>query len=239
MINVKNYKYNITRERKKERIKMNNLFGIIASILFVGVIIVSAKAFEKAGKEASRKYIHIMLANWWIIAMLFFDNMIWAAFVPGLFVIINYLSYKKGIIKVMERDDGDDNKESPGTVYYAISLFILALLTFGPLKNPLIGLCGIFVMGYGDGLAAVVGKAVKSPEYRIKGNKKTLAGSMTMFLVTLLIMSGFLMYSGAEYAIIKSVLTAVLMTVVEAISIKGLDNITVPVLTSILALLMI
>ena len=60
-----------------------------------------------------------------------------------------------------------------------------------------------------------------------------------MFLVTLLIMSGFLMYSGAEYAIIKSVLTAVLMTVVEAISIKGLDNITVPVLTSILALLMI
>ena len=218
---------------------MNNLYGIIASILFVGVIIVSAKAFEKAGKEASRKYIHIMLANWWIIAMLFFDNMIWAAFVPGLFVIINYLSYKKGIIKVMEREDGDDNKESPGTVYYAISLFILALLTFGPLKNPLIGLCGIFVMGYGDGLAAVIGQAVKSKEFIIKGNKKSVAGSLAMFGVTLIIFLAFLTYSNSEYVVIKSILIAIFMTVVEAISIKGLDNITVPVLTSVLALLMI
>ena len=156
---------------------MNNIFGFIVSILYVGIIIVSAKVFEKAGKEASRKYIHIMLSNWWIIAMIFFDNMFWAAATPALFVIVNYLSYKKCIIKVMERDDKDDNKESLGTVYYALSLFILALITFGPLDNPIIGLCGIFVMGYGDGLAAVIGQAVKSKEIVVKGNKKSLAGS--------------------------------------------------------------
>ena len=55
---------------------MNNLFGVIVSIIFIGMIIVSAKVFEKAGKEASRKYIHIMLSNWWVIAMIFFDNLI-------------------------------------------------------------------------------------------------------------------------------------------------------------------
>ena len=115
---------------------MNNIFGLLVSLLYVGIIIVSAKVFEKAGKEASRKYIHIMLSNWWIIAMIFFDNMFWAAAAPAIFVIINYLSYKKGIIKVMERDDSDDNKESLGTVYYALSLLILALITFGPLNNP-------------------------------------------------------------------------------------------------------
>ena len=104
----------------------------------INFIIASAKVFEKAGKEASRKYIHIMLSNWWIIAMVFFDNMFWAAATPLLFVIVNYLSYKKGIIKVMERDDKDENKESLGTVYYALSLFILALLTFGPLYNPIL-----------------------------------------------------------------------------------------------------
>lgn len=218
---------------------MNNIFGIIVSILYVGIIIVSAKVFEKAGKEASRKYIHIMLSNWWIIAMIFFDNMFCAAATPALFVVVNYLSYKKGIIKVMERDDKDDNKESLGTVYYALSLFILALLTFGPLNDPIIGLCGIFVMGYGDGLAAVIGQAVKSKEFEINGNKKSLAGSGTMFCITLIIFVAFLIYNNADYTAIKAILVAMLMTIIEAVSIKGTDNLTVPLITSLLALLMV
>ena len=55
---------------------MNNLIGIIVSILYIALIIVSAKAFESAGKEGSRKFIHIMLSNWWFLAMYFFDNVI-------------------------------------------------------------------------------------------------------------------------------------------------------------------
>ncbi len=218
---------------------MNIIFGLVVSILYVGIIIVSAKVFEKAGKEASRKYIHIMLSNWWIIAMAFFDNMLWAAAAPAIFVVVNYLSYKKGIIKVMERDENDDNKESLGTVYYALSLLILALITFGPLNNPMIGLCGILVMGYGDGLAAVIGQAVKSKEFVIAGNKKSVAGSLAMFCVTLIIFVGFLIYSNAEYVAIKSILVAILMTIVEAVSVKGTDNLTVPLITSLLALLMV
>ena len=214
---------------------MNNVFGIIVSTLFIGLVIVAAKIFEKAGKEASRKFIHIMLSNWWIIAMVFFDNVFFACLMPAIFIIINYASYKMNIIKVMERDEGEENKESLGTVYYAISLFVMALITFGPLKNPLIGLCGIAVMGYGDGLAAVIGKSIKSPKYEIRGNTKTLAGSAAMFIVTLIIMAGFLTYNMSAYVIIKSILVAALMTIIEAVSIKGTDNITVPLLTSLIA----
>lgn len=218
---------------------MNNIFGIIVSIIFMGIIFISARLFEKAGKEASRKYIHIMLSNWWIIAMVFFDNMYIAALMPALFVVINYASYKMNIIKVMERDEGEENKDSLGTVYYALTLLILALVTFGPLNNPLIGLCGVAVMGYGDGLAAVIGQSIKSKEYRIKGNKKTIAGSITMFCITLMIMAGFLKYSNASYVAIKSILVAVLATFIEAVSIKGTDNLTVPLTTSLLAMLLV
>ena len=218
---------------------MNNIFGIVVSIAFIAIIMLSGRLFEKAGKEASRKFIHIMLSNWWIIAMVFFESPWTVGIMPAIFVVINYASYKMNIIKVMERDDGDENKESLGTVYYAISLLVLALVTFGPLQNPLIGLCGIAVMGYGDGLSAVIGQSIKSPEYRIKDNKKTVAGSCTMFFVTLLIIAGFLYYSNADYVGIKSILIASLMTVVEAVSIKGTDNITVPLLTSLMAFLMI
>lgn len=219
--------------------KLNNIFGIIVSIIFIGIILISAKLFETAGKEASRKYIHIMLSNWWIIAMVFFDNIFTAAIMPALFVVINYASYKMDIIKVMEREEGEENKDSLGTVYYAITLLILAILTFGPLKNPLIGLCGVAVMGYGDGLAAVIGQSIKSPEFRIKGNRKTVAGSLAMFCVTLMILAGFLTYSKAEYVAIKSVLVAILITIVEAASIKGTDNLTVPLLTSLIVGLLV
>ena len=79
---------------------MRNIFGLIVSIIFIGLVLVCGKVFEKAGKEASRKFIHIMLSNWWIIAMIFFDNVWMAAILPFLFVIINYISYKFNIINL-------------------------------------------------------------------------------------------------------------------------------------------
>ena len=213
---------------------MNNLIGIIVSIIYIGMIIVSSKVFEKNGKEASRKYIHIMLSNWWIIAMIFFDNWIWASVLPFAFVFINYFSYKSNIIKVMERDENDENKDSLGTVYYAISLLILAIATFGFAKNPAIGLCGIIVMGYGDGLAAVIGQAVKSKEFIINENKKSVAGCIAMFLVTFIIIAGYLTYVEASGVLLKAILVAIVMTVIEAVSKKGTDNITVPLITSLI-----
>lgn len=218
---------------------MNNIVGIGVSIVFIAIIMLAGKMFEKAGKEASRKFIHIMLSNWWIIAIVFFDNMYWAAALPAMFVIINYVSFKTNLIKVMERDESDENKDSLGTVYYAISLLVLALITFGPINNPLIGLCGILVMGYGDGLAAVIGQAVESKKIEIFGNTKSIAGSAAMFVVTCMILAGFLYYSQASYWALKAIVVSGIMTLIELVSIKGTDNLTVPMLTSLLAFLMI
>lgn len=218
---------------------MNNIVGIGVSIVFIAIIMLAGKMFEKAGKEASRKFIHIMLSNWWIIAIVFFDNMWWAALLPAMFVIINYVSFKTNLIKVMERDESDENKDSLGTVYYAISLLVLSLITFGPVNNPLIGLCGILVMGYGDGLAAVIGQAIDSKKINIFGNSKSIAGSVAMFVVTGMILAGFLYYSKSNYWALKSVVIAGIMTLIELISIKGTDNLTVPMLTSLLAFLMV
>lgn len=216
---------------------MNNILGIVLSYVFVGIIIVSAKFFEKAGKEASRKFIHIMLANWWFLAMYFFDNVIYASIVPLTFVAINYLSYKKNLISVMERDE--DKKDGLGTVYYAISLFLIAIFTFGIIKRPEIGLCSILIMGYGDGLAAIIGKSVKSLPYKIGKIKKTIAGSSTMLFISFIIAAIFLASVSADLWMLKSILLAISVTVLEAVSIKGTDNITVPVFACLLLTVMV
>ena len=92
-----------------------NLLGIVVSYIYIFFIILSAKLIEKKGKEVTRKYIHIMLANWWLIAMFFFDQVWYACFVPATFVIINYISYKKNLISIMERSE--EEKDGLGTVY--------------------------------------------------------------------------------------------------------------------------
>lgn len=211
---------------------MQNWIGILVSYIFIFLMIIGGKLFEKIGKEASRKFIHIMLGNWWLIAMYFFNNVWFAAFVPLTFVIINYISYKKDIIKVMEREE--NKKDGLGTVYYACSLLILVIITFGVLNKPILGLVPIFVMAFGDGLAAIFGKLIKSKKYKVYDTEKSIAGSLTMFIVSFIIITIYLMYINSPFWYLKGIIISLIITVLEAISIKGTDNITVPIATLIM-----
>ena len=209
---------------------MNNVIGLIVASIYILVIFLTSKLFKKKGKEVTRKYIHIMLSNIWFISLAFFDNFIIAAILPMLFVIINSLSYKYNLIKIMERED---KKEGIGTVYYAISLTILSLVTFY-INKPILALPGILIMGYGDGLAAVVGQSIKSKSFNIFGSTKSIAGSTTMFIVSLIISVLIFAFIGVDYLIAKSILIAFIATILEAISVKGLDNITVPLIITVI-----
>lgn len=209
---------------------MQNILGILISYIFIAIIIMLSKIFEKYGKELSRKFIHIALSNWWLIAMYFFNNVFWACLVPTSFVIINYISYKKHLISVMEREEPD----GLGTVYYAMSLLIMSIITFGITKRIQIGLCSILIMGYGDGLASVVGKGINSYEYKIGETKKTVAGTLTMFITTFIIVAIFLFIMNTHLYIIKSIVIAIVLTLVEAISIKGTDNLTLPLVACLI-----
>ena len=214
---------------------MANLWGIIISYVYIFIVILGAKLFEKLGKEASRKFIHIMLGNWWIIAMLFFDNVIWAAFVPATFVVINYVSYKKNLISVMERENNDT--EGLGTVYYAISLLVLSIITFGIINKPELGLVPVLVMAYADGFAAIFGQKIKSKSIKIGKSTKSVAGCVTMFIVTFIITSAFLRYTGVSMWPLFSIIMSAFATGIELVSIKGLDNITVPAIMLIMLML--
>lgn len=218
---------------------MNNFIGISVSYVYIALVIIGAKIFEKKGKEASRKFIHIMLGNWWFIAMYYFTNVWFAAFVPATFVIINYISYKKDLIKVMERDVQD----GLGTVYYAISLLILVIVSFGVYKEPSLGLIPNLVMAYGDGLAGLLGRMIKSKRYKLSDTKKSVAGSITMFVISTLLIGGYLLYWHKEifwstpHWPLVAVLIGFAITAIEAISEKGTDNITVPLGTLCMLLL--
>ncbi|MBC7087978.1 MAG: phosphatidate cytidylyltransferase [Tissierellales bacterium] len=213
---------------------MNNLLGIIISILFVFLIIGISTLLTRKNilkDEGSRKFIHIGVSNWWILAMIFFDNNIYASIVPALFIVLNYLSYRKNLFTAMER--GGD-KEDLGTVYYAISLFILSILTFKDINYAYIGALGILTMGYGDGLAAVIGKRYGRKKYKIFGSTKSLIGSLTMFVVTFIVNLIILSIYNPTNIIIYSFVLAVFATLLELFTPKGFDNLSVPLGSSLI-----
>lgn len=207
---------------------MQNLYGIILSYVYIGILFVISNFIGKNNKEISRKFIHISLAGYWIIAMFFFNNVICASIVPASFVLINTLSYKFNLIKSMEREEQDGF----GTIYYAIAILVLSIVTFGIINKPIVGLTGMLVMCFGDGLAAIFGKKFGNKKYKIGNTTKSYLGSFTMLVITFGIVFAVFSYLGITYNIAKSILIAVIATILEAISIKGTDNITVPLLTS-------
>lgn len=217
---------------------MNNIWGLIVSYVFIFVVIGISTVLQKKQvlkDEGARKFIHIGVAHWWIIAMVFFDNVYFAIIPPITFIILNYASYKMNLIKSMERG----GKGNLGTVYFPISLLILVLLTFTDVigASPYIGAIGILIMGYGDGLAAVIGK--KYGKHPLAFGK-SIEGSLTMFIVSFVVTFVILIrYGSLASALLVGLGVAIAATFIELFTPKGFDNLTVPLGTAMLAFVLL
>jgi phytol kinase len=213
---------------------MNNQLGILISFVFVFAVIGISTLLNKnaiLNDEGSRKFIHIAVSNWWILAMLTFDDPLWASFVPLMFVFINYLSMKKSVFTAMERKS---NKQEWGTVYYAISLLILAYVTFAA-DLAYIGGIGILIMGYGDGFAALVG--TRYGKHRLWFNKSIEGASVVLSFGILIAGIFFALYS-PNYWLLKSVIVGVVAMVVELCSPNGFDNLSLPLTVSLVSFIL-
>lgn len=208
---------------------MDNLVGLIASYLYVFAILIAGRVFLRFGKEASRKFVHVMVCNWWLLAMVFFSHPLWAAVPPATFVVLNWLSYRYGLFEAMERKEG---KGDLGTVYYAISLLVLTLLTFGDGTLRFVGGAGVLAMGYGDGMAALIGTKTNWKTFSVFGAKRSLSGSLTMLGVTFVVVLVLMLFLDARQAWWMALIAAVVATGVEIVTPLGLDNLSVPLATA-------
>ncbi|MCF7932439.1 MAG: hypothetical protein K9K93_04645 [Acholeplasmataceae bacterium] len=195
-------------------------YGFIFLVIGISTLLQNKHVF---GDEGARKFIHIGVSNWYIIAMIYFADNVWAAIIPPVtFIALNYLSYRMNLIKAMERS-GNGNL---GTVWFPVSLLVLVSLSFGFESIPLYaGLIGILVMGYGDGLAAVIG--TKVGKHRLI-NGKSVEGTATMFLASFVVTAVILLALNPVGWLLIALAVAVVSTVVELVTPKGLDNLTVP-----------
>ncbi len=207
--------------------------GLIASYAFVfgfigaATLLVRQKVLQPA---ASRKVIHIGVAHWWLIAMALMDDPWVTSVGPLSFICINALDIRHRFLPAM--DEGADARNW-GTVYFPVSLLILVNLCWRGVMPTWIGGMAVLVLGWGDGLAALIGEGSRGPAFRVWHGRKSLAGTAAMcaasFIVALVFILAFSSRGGSVPSTAGiAALIACAATAVELVTPLGIDNITVP-----------
>ncbi len=213
------------------------LKGYLFGILYALICLCIGFAMYKLGvpKHLTRKIVHILVGFEWGILYHFFGASIHFLVVCLLFLVLLTLAHVKKLMPMIE-SDGDN---SPGTVYYAAAMSIMALITlFVPDMIIPFGI-GVFCTSIGDGLAGVIGQSVRLSANKKIFGKKTLFGSLTNFIVCSLSVGIINIIFNLGMNIWHILAIALFATELELFCGRGLDNIAVTVGASLLSYLFV
>jgi len=200
---------------------INDVMGLAFVYLYVLIlIIISEKVLNKYPKF-SRKFLHIMVGNVLFILPLFDTWWVMTFLAAAPFIILTYLMSPHSPLNL--KDKISSSGHGLGLVYYAISWTILAFFFF---DQPWIIAVGIAAMSYGDGVASLIGERYGKRKYNIFGDEKSFEGSLTMFLVLLITLGIVLTYYTIPINPFILMVVALVATIFEGITPKGLDNLT-------------
>lgn len=195
----------------------NDLKGIVLTLALVGLcwavtlFIKNKKLFGPMSAEVGRKILHIGVSNFAFIYLYVFES--WYIPFAGLlgFAVMN-------VFVELRTDMG----RGWGMVEYPLVSALMILLVHLGVGTPRAFAAALLGMGYGDGLAPLAGRAVKSPV--IPGTKgKTLSGSAVLFAAVFIVCLAVTGLSAGA-----CLLTALLAAAAEAWTPFGLDNVSLP-----------
>lgn len=197
--------------------------------VWVGVILLIAgliNRFSSKDPELIRKIVHIGTGNvillaWWLRIPA------WVGITASILAsIVTLLSYQFPILPGIN----SVGRKSLGTFFYAVSIGVL-VAWFWSINQPHYAVLGILVMTWGDGFAALIGQRFGKHSYTVWGTKKSWEGSLTMFLVSYIVSSSILLsVQGNNLPTwLVSLAIASVATALEAFSLYGIDNLSVPI----------
>lgn len=191
---------------------------IVFAVLVIGEFLVRN---SKRNDEVSRKFVHIIVGSFvafWPLYLTWNQILLMAA----AFLVVVLTSKKLNIFKAIHSVE----RPTWGEIFFAVTIGILAIFV----HDQLIFAAAILHMSLADGLAAIMGvRFGHSNQYKILRHKKSLVGSISFAVVSLAILLT-IAPTTPLLAIFGITITA---TILENISILGLDNLTVPLFVAL------
>ncbi|HTX73544.1 MAG TPA: DUF92 domain-containing protein [Rectinemataceae bacterium] len=218
---------------------MAESIAFLVSCFYVFAVMALAGLLRKrglVGPETARKIVHIGAAHWWFFLIAFFRSPLVMLAGPLCFLLLNLASYRFRLFRVLEEAARPGRF---GTLYFPLSLALLAILVAHGLLSAWVAGIGVLIMGWGDGLAAVLGSRLgaKAAEPSAAVGAKSAVGSLTMFLasfcVVVLMTLGFEPSVASGEVLLRALATALCASLVERATPWGMDNLSVPVLSAL------
>lgn len=122
-----------------------------------------------------------------------------------------------------------------GDIFFGLAIFVAAFIA----HNKVFFALAILQVAVADGLAAVAGiSSGKNWDYKVFGSKKTVIGSMIFWIASACIFGAGLLaahdvFSFQDYYMMLLLLPP-LLTLLENVSIFGLDNLVIPIATIVI-----
>ena len=219
---------------------INEWYTFSLLLLFIFILIgVSevARAMLQWSPESSRKLVHLIVGTLVSACPFIFKSNIPPVILASIFIFVNSLALKADGFKGMNSID----RFSYGTVYFPIAFLILALFWW---EKPITLVLSILIMTFSDTIAAVIGERTRQPRhFRIWDDIKSVEGSLGMFLSSFMIIyigtDLFAWLFGAAFFLPLPILigasgfVAMIVTLSEAVSSRGSDNFSVPIMTAL------
>ena len=200
-------------------IKFTVILLYLFSIFFISIVF---KKYNEDSREIVRKIIHIGIGPLIPIAQFLKINQNSALIFTGIISLMVFINYTYKLFPTIE----DVERKSYGTLFYCLSLFILIYLFWD--KDPYALISGFFIMTFGDGLAGLIGNSFNSKSWILFNQKKSLFGTMTMFLTSLIVVCS-IGYSQHNSLNLNYFTIAFIATLLEQFSVLGIDNFIVPI----------
>ena len=201
-------------------------FLIFFYICIVFCIAILYKKIQPKNKELLRKIIHIGIGPLILIAKFIEISQAFAAYFTLLVFCLIVINYVYRLFPIIE----DVDRKSYGTLFYCLSLLILIIFFWD--KDPYSLMAGFLIMTFGDGLAGLIGKNFTSKSWLIFNQRKSFIGTITMLLTSICVV--ILLGLFGEFSINSNFfLIAFIATILEQFSIFGIDNFTVPIISSL------
>ena len=206
---------------------------ITAVAVWLGLVFLASEILHrfKQDPELVRKVVHIgtghvLLIAWWL------QIPTWLCVAAGVtFSAIALASHHTNILPMLN----DVGRKTYGVFYYALSITVLVGLLWD--HHPQYAVIGVMVMSWGDGMAALIGKRFGKHTFIYMGNKRSLEGSLAMFVTSLIVMLGIFAsgHSLSAHDIGVAIPVAAIAAMLEAFSPGGTDNLSVPLASASLS----
>ena len=168
--------------------------------------------------EASRKTLHIA-HGLVVISWTFAVSYGFIVMAELLFLVVVVLARQLHIMQPMRNVD----RKSWGEIFFGLGIIATALLT----PSQEIFIAAILHLALADAFAALIGRRFKRGVYYIFGQRKTVAGSSTFFIVSFLIVFWLLQFGSVDYGPAVLLFIPFAATLAENFSPYGSDNLTI------------